>query len=45
MTIEPEHILLGLLDQPESRAAQVLNSLAIEPEDVRARCEVIRLAD
>ena len=35
--IEPEHILLGLLDEPESRAAQVLNSLTIKVEDVRAR--------
>ena len=35
--IEPEHILLGLLDEPQSRAAQVLNALTIEVEDVRAR--------
>ena len=35
--IEPEHILLGLLDEPQSRAAQVLNSLTIEVEDVRGR--------
>ena len=35
--IEPEHILLGLLDEPQSRAARVLNSLTIEVEDVRAR--------
>jgi Clp amino terminal domain, pathogenicity island component len=36
-TIEPEHILLGLLDEPQSRAAHVLNSLTIEVENVRAR--------
>jgi len=35
--IEPEHILLGLLDEPQSRAAQVLDSLTIKVEDVRAR--------
>jgi ClpA/ClpB-like protein len=35
--IEPEHILLGLLDEPPSRAARALNSLTIEVEDVRAR--------
>lgn len=35
--IEPEHILLGLLYEPQSRAAQVLNSLTIKVEDVRAR--------
>ena len=28
--IKPEHILLGLLDEPQSRAARVLNSLTIE---------------
>ena len=35
--VEPEHILLGLLDEPQSRAGQVLNSLTINAEDVRAR--------
>lgn len=35
--IGPVHILLGLLDEQESRAAQVLNSLSIKSEDVRAR--------
>ena len=35
--VEPEHILLGLLDEPQSRAARVLNSLTIKAEDVRAR--------
>ena len=35
--IEPEHILLGLLDEPQSRAARVLNSLTIKVADVRAR--------
>ena len=35
--IEPEHILLGLLDEPQSRAATVLNSLSIKVDDVRAR--------
>ena len=34
--IEPEHILLGLLDEPQSHAARVLNSLTIEVKDVRA---------
>jgi hypothetical protein len=35
--IEPEHILLGPLDDPQSRAARVPNSLTIKADDVRAR--------
>jgi hypothetical protein len=34
--IEPEHLLLGLLDQPETFATRALDSLGVTPDAVRA---------
>lgn len=35
--VGPEHILLGLLRQPNSTAAKILKELGVKPNDLRAR--------